>query len=715
MGGSGHRSTWCGRPPHANAAVAGDHSDIDAPRLAGYRRRLRLITAGTVPAGRAGRVAIVGLTGMAVDFLAFQAFFLLGAGLNSAQILSFGLATLFNAALNARWAFAAEDGKPLPRSGDHIARLLVVALLALALRGGVLACATGLLGLPAPSAILFAIGAAAMVSTAGAAFFVLPSVRSPATGAARWRVAAIGIVGYSVALRLMFLGTAELLPQEAYYWNYAQHLDIGYLDHPPMVAWLISAGTALFGNNEFGVRIAAWLCWGVTAFFSFGLAGRLFGRKAAFVCVLLVAALPFYFGTGLVMTPDAPLTACWAGALFFMEGALRGGRRRAWWGVGICIGLGLLSKYTIALLGPAVLLFMLLDARARVWFRRPEPYLAAALALVLFAPVIMWNVENGLASFAFQSTRRIEGAFRFSLPELLLGVAGLLTPTGLVAAFAALWLRERGVRPQAPGLSPGATRDQTDLPGPWLFVGLFTLVPLAVFVAYSLFHMARLNWTGPLWLAVLPAIAAGPLAPTDHAGPLQRHLQRAFMPTLAISLILYGLGLNYLVAGLPGLGHVADVPALPVAWRAFGGQAAAIADEVRSATGEAPLLIGLDTYNIASELAFYANDKGAAPGASVGRGVLDQPSLMYGYWYSADTLRGRPAILFAFNRRQIDNPLLAAHLSDSGEVQQRDLVQNGRVKGHFYYRVGRLRAQPSSAGAAQATVIPQTESAIRSN
>jgi dolichol-phosphate mannosyltransferase len=47
----------------------------------------------------------------------------------------------------------------------------------------------------------------------------------------------------------------ELLPEEAYYWNYSRHLDIGYLDHPPMVAWLIRLGTMVFGQNEFGVRI----------------------------------------------------------------------------------------------------------------------------------------------------------------------------------------------------------------------------------------------------------------------------------------------------------------------------------------------------------------------------------------------------------------------------------------------------------------------------
>ena len=57
-------------------------------------------------------------------------------------------------------------------------------------------------------------------------------------------------------LRLWCSGKMELLPEEAYYWTYAQHPALSYYDHPPMVAWTIQLGTALFGDNELGVRMA---------------------------------------------------------------------------------------------------------------------------------------------------------------------------------------------------------------------------------------------------------------------------------------------------------------------------------------------------------------------------------------------------------------------------------------------------------------------------
>ena len=251
-----------------------------------------------------------------------------------------------------------------------------------------------------------------------------------------WRLTAFCIIFYSILLRLLYLGSYELIQEEAYYWNYSQHLAMGYLDHPPVVALLIWLGTHLFGHSEMGVRFGAFLCWFVTAWFSYNLTLTVLGRKAALNALVLIALLPLFFGSALVITPDAPLIACWSGALYFLHRALVDENRKAWLGAGICLGLGLTSKYTIALLGPAIILFMLIDRRARRWFFKPQPYLAAIIALIIFSPVILWNYQHGWASFLFQTQHRMASAFRFSTPELLGAILLLLTPTGLIAVWA---------------------------------------------------------------------------------------------------------------------------------------------------------------------------------------------------------------------------------------------------------------------------------------
>lgn len=654
-------------------------SKIGIGQMVAYMRRLLVLAGGAISPGSAGRFAAVGMIGMLVDLAAFEVFFGMGAALLAAHIGSFCIAAVCNYGLNSRWAFAPGCGAGQERSPAYFGRFLTVCLLALAIRGGVLAGAISLFALPPQIAILFAIGAAAIVSYLGSAFFVFPSINPRVPQHIRWRVAAIGVVAYVLVLRLLFLGLADLLPQEAYYWNYAHHLDIGYLDHPPMVAWLIWAGTGVFGDNEVGVRIGAYLGWFATAFFSFKLAQNMCGKSAAFVSLLLVATLPFFFASGLVITPDAPLTAAWAGALFFLERALVANKRHAWWGVGICIGLGMLSKYTISLLGPATLVFILADTRARAWLARPEPYLAAVLALLIFSPVIYWNLEHDWSSFAFQSSRRVAAPANFSFPALVLGVAALLTPLGLTAAAMALGRR-------------GSPRREGGVPSPLRrhrrFIAIFTLVPLSVFVLFSLSHTVKLNWTGPLWLAVLPAISASILALAESRSSLELRVRRLWMPTVAVTLVMYGLGLNYLVLGFPGLGYLTPLPDVPIAWREFGREAMSIERDVELEAGAEPMLIGMDTYNLASQLAFYGNQTGEGVANSVGRGVLGKASLMYDYWFKPDAMLGRPAILFAFKRQQIDDGALDAQFASLSPVAERVITKNGRPAGHFYYRIG---------------------------
>jgi dolichol-phosphate mannosyltransferase len=652
-------------------------SKIGKAQLVAYLHRLFVLAGGAVSAGGVARFAAVGLIGMLVDMFVFLTLSGLGATLITAHTTSFLIATVSNYILNSRWSFAESSGASRRHPGELYLRFFTVCLLALAIRGGVLAGASDVLGTPPQVAILYAIGAAALITYLGSAFFVFPSVNPRVPNDIRWRIAAIGVASYVIVMRMLFLGLVDLLPQEAYYWNYSQHIDIGYLDHPPMVAWLIWAGTNVFGDNEFGVRIPAWLGWFATAFFSFRLTHRLFGKSAAFVSLLLIAALPFYFATGFFMTPDAPLVAAWAGALYFLERALVGGQRNAWWSVGICIGLGMLSKYTIALLVPATLLFLLVDARARMWLKRPEPYLAAVLALLIFFPVIYWNLENGFASFAFQGARRIDGTFNFSLPTLIANAAVLLTPLGLIAAAAALWSRRR---------QESANLANEDMRRISRFILVFTLTPLAVFIAFSLLRGVKLNWTGPLWLAALPAISTAIVSITDRSSIFSITMRRAWVPTIAVSLVLYGFVLNYLVLGVPGVGYAVSLPHVPVAWSEFGQEAADLELEVMQATGDEPLMIGLDTYDIASQLAFYGGGNGMEN--SVGRGVLGKKSLMYEYWYRAESLRGRPAVMFAFKRPRIANPELAKHFATMSAPMERAIIKDGNPAGHFYYRIG---------------------------
>ena len=386
----------------------------------------------SVASGTASRFSMTGWFGVIVDAVLFQFLVSSGAGLALAHMASFLAAATLNYTLHGKWKFLSHQD---PSRRRQLARFLTVSIIALLTRGGILALLVYGWQTPPILAIFPAIAASSAISYLGSALYVLPAKMNERSPEARWRLASLGIVALIVLLRLVYLGVGELIPDEAYYWNYAQHMDLSFYDHPPMVAWLIWLGTAVFGNNEFGVRIGAFISGLVTMGYLCALARNLYDKSTGIRTLLLLAVLPFSFATGLLMTADAPLVAAWAATLYYMERALIAGRGSAFLGMGIAFGLGILSKYTLGLLGLAALLFVILDPEARRWLRRPHPYLAAGLALLLFSPVLIWNMEHQWASITFQSSRiKGVGDDQFSTHLLFLNLLVLLTPVGLLAA-----------------------------------------------------------------------------------------------------------------------------------------------------------------------------------------------------------------------------------------------------------------------------------------
>jgi len=643
-------------------------SKMNLRQAACYLRRIVALTGAAATATATKRFAAVGLPGFAVDTGLFLFFRSRGLDLALSHILSFLVVSILGYAAYSRWAF----GPSHDRRGGWAApvRFVTVCLMVLFLRGGVLAALVQRAGWPEYGALLAAALTGAIVLYLGSAFFVFREDGGRAD-VLSWRLAALGLIGYTVLLRLVYLGLPDLLPEEAYYWNYAQHPALGYLDHPPMVAWLIGVGSAPFGDTEWGVRIGTFLCWFITAGFCFALARDLFGRGTALTAVMLTATLPFFFVFGFFSTPDAPLTACWAGALFFLERALMAGRTRAWWGAGICVGLGMLSKYTIVLLMPAALAFILLDRSSRRWLRRPEPYLAAVLAGVLFTPVILWNMQNGWVSFLFQSTHRLNEQSQFGLPLLVGAMALLITPQGLFDAFRAVFSSKR------------------------LFAAVFTLVPLSVFALFSLRHEVKMNWTGPLWLAALPAIARQMAAPAAGARTRLDVLGQRLWPSMLVaSVLLFGGFLHYVVLGLPGVGIDRNLN-VPVAWEEIGRDVEQLEEQVRADLGVEPLVIGTDKYAMASELAFYRRHGREGVEQTSSRHHFGGTGLMYSFWFPVGRYAGRTILLVTLDRTNLERQNLP-RWARLDPIEERSFVTRGEPI-RYYYRIAHDYRPPPAA------------------
>ncbi|MBZ0154434.1 MAG: glycosyltransferase family 39 protein [Planctomycetes bacterium] len=280
-----------------------------------------------------------------------------------------------------------------------------------------------------------------------------------------------------------------IFSQEAYYWTYAQHPALSYFDHPPMVAWLIWLGTQALGDGALGVRAGTWLC-GLAATWLGVLLLRDFGidRRGQATWILLALMSPIVTMTHFLANPDAPLVAAWTLTMWAIWRA-RGGGLGWWLLAGLGAGLALTSKYSAAFLGVGGVLLLLADAPLRRQLLRPGPWLALAVASLVFLPVVWWNVQNDFESFRFQTTERLhKGHFGFWwFTQFVGGQVLVLHPLLALALPIGLGFLLRRLRTDARALHLLA----------------FGVPMLGYLLFQSLWIQVKLNWMAPAYVALL--------------------------------------------------------------------------------------------------------------------------------------------------------------------------------------------------------------------
>ena len=252
------------------------------------------------------------------------------------------------------------------------------------------------------------------------------------------------LIGVSTILRLVWAASLGAAFDEPYYFQYIQHPALSYFDHPPMVALVGALGLALTGDafSVFGLRVGFIVLFAGSTWLMARLTARFYGPTAGVLAALALSASG-YFGMAVatIAQPDGPLLFFWLLTLDRLAVALDDPDRLVpWLGVGVAWGGAMLSKYHAVLLPAGALLHMVFWPQARRCLRKPGPYLAAAIGLILFAPVIAWNATHDWASFLFQGGRAsvshqlrldqlgatlgIEALYLF--PWLWIGMVGLL-------------------------------------------------------------------------------------------------------------------------------------------------------------------------------------------------------------------------------------------------------------------------------------------------
>lgn len=298
------------------------------------------------------------------------------------------------------------------------------------------------------------------------------------------------VVGLLTLWRLYLSATLQLHPDEAYYWMWSRHLEMGYFDHPPLVAYFIWL-TTLPSTGELWVRFSGTVTALVSSGLIWWLANQLYrSTQKAAASVMVFNVLPITVLGLTVMTPDVPALLFWSLSVCMFWHALQSHKTWAWCALGLTFGLALLSKYTAILMLPCFLVYLLLSDDRR-WLRTPWPYFSVFIGLLCFLPVVIWNGANNWVSFVFQFKNGL-GGNELSLGKVAEFMGGQLLIAGpvvwLIGMYVAWIWRKR--------------RDKETL-----FLLAMAIPIIIFFAASSLRKVANPNWPGVAYFTLSIAVS----------------------------------------------------------------------------------------------------------------------------------------------------------------------------------------------------------------
>ncbi|MBL8548880.1 MAG: glycosyltransferase family 39 protein [Hyphomonadaceae bacterium] len=306
-----------------------------------------------------------------------------------------------------------------------------------------------------------------------------------------------------VRIAALMVSPLNLHFDEAQYWLWSRTLDWGYFSKPPLIAWVIAATTALFGNGEWAVRLGAALAHAAGAAAVYALAARAYGSRAALWAGLLWLTLPALWLSSFVISTDALMLPLWAAALYCFW-RLKEAPSPGWGALlGLCVGAGALAKY-------AMLYFILCAALAALWSPAARRALlswpgaiAGAAALLVLAPNLAWNAAHDFETVAHTASNANLGGRLFRPDELLKFLGGQAAVIGPVLFVALIWFLAKAAR--APARLDETARTLL----------AFTLPPLVIIMAQALVSRANANWAAAAYPAA-SVLLAGWLAATTN-------------------------------------------------------------------------------------------------------------------------------------------------------------------------------------------------------
>ena len=293
------------------------------------------------------------------------------------------------------------------------------------------------------------------------------------------------------AVKLYFISNTFLVDDEAYYAMYARHLAWGYIDHGPVVAFIIWIFTFL-NESSFTVRLGPVILMSFLTIFLYSVTKKHMDQQFALITSLALIANLMFHTNSIIITPDVPLAFFSILSILFYYLAYFKDERFIYPG-GIMLGLSVLSKVSALFPAIGIFLFPFLVKEKRYMLKNVHFYASFFISFIIFIPFIVWNFKNDFAFVKYQGSHILEGGGFSDFLELWAGAVLLIGP---------LFFYYSAIKPII------YLKDWMVISSEKKYFGLVTSIPLSYFLFHSLFSRFELNWIAPIFFGGLFILAA---------------------------------------------------------------------------------------------------------------------------------------------------------------------------------------------------------------
>ncbi|MDO3628271.1 glycosyltransferase family 39 protein [Mucilaginibacter sp. BT774] len=243
-------------------------------------------------------------------------------------------------------------------------------------------------------------------------------------------------VAIKVGLNLLAISRFGFQRDELLHLTLGDHLDWGFKEVPPFIAVLAKITTSVFGNSVFAARIFSTIFSGLIIWFTGQIVIELGGKKFAITlaCLALIFS-PAFAASGYLFQPVVFDQLWWVLTVYLLIRYMNTSLPVYIYLLGIVIGIGLLTKYTMAFFAIALMLGLLLTRQRKLLWNKHVLF-SAVIALTIFLPNIIWQMTHHLPVVTHMKTLRSQQLeyikpTNFIIQELLInGIALFIWLTG---------------------------------------------------------------------------------------------------------------------------------------------------------------------------------------------------------------------------------------------------------------------------------------------